>query len=420
MPANIKKALLSHNLQLNRITEFFLWGLLLVIPVSYITAAREIFTFLTLGGVIVLMVIGLRRLQADRIWIMWLVFFVVACISLCNAVDLYYSINIIRRDLLKGTLMFFLGLYALGSARALARFWWVLFLGIAIMGVCGVVFFLPKIVNADSWRLIAYGRASSLSVGYGHFATYLSIIAPYLMIMPLALAFRNKLAWLLWAMAMLCMLLSAYFTSSRILWLSIPLAAILFFWLMSRKRFLVAILGIALLATASVTIIFFPEHSHGEKWGRFLQDPQAVGGTAGDLAKLWAYSYDKLEDNPFMGVGFGKESFVKAYPDFLIGENPALRHTHNVFVDYAVQMGIQGALVLLVFLVILIKNFWPKIPPPRGDVGACFRMATLIMIFSFMLRNQVDEYFIDDGMLLFWLLVGLAWATRYWKDNKAV
>lgn len=416
MRNKITAILAEHQVILNKTSEVILWLLVLCIPLAAITSIREILTFCALFLVLCLLAAHARRFYKDRVWLMWALLLTVALISLSFSADIDYSLTSIRRELGKGLIMFFIGLHILASPAALQRLWRILLAGLAAMSMVAVIASIPHLRDSG-WQLgfnPGY-RASSLSMGYGHFAAYLSIAIPYLLVAPRAFAFSKKSAWLLWGGALVLAILAAYFTFSRILWFCLPLSILLYFWLMLKRRLLMGIIGCVVLAAIALVLVSSPKHSHGEKWKNLLENPTKVGGTAGDLILLWKYSFEHMREHPFVGVGFGKNNFAHAHPDFIKSTHPLLQHTHNIFVDYFIQMGIQGLVVLLLFLLLLLKSLWPHAPPAAGDVPACFRLATLIMIASYFLRNQVDQYFIDDPALLFWLLCGLALASRLIK-----
>jgi O-antigen ligase len=319
----------------------------------------------------------------------------------------------IRQEYLKGFMFFCIGLHILNSPAAYARLWKLMLALMAFMAIMALIFYYgPCWSKLNAWyEFNPACRARSLAQGYGSFASYLSIVFPYLLAFPLALKLDKGWKRILWAALVLLLLLACFLTFTRILWLCLPLSALLFFWMIRPRRLKAIFLCGAVLALAALMIVS-NKYSHGEEWGQLLDSPHTMGGTGGDLIKVWNFALDKIQKNPLRGTGFGRLSFWRAYPDFVNQNNPALRHTHNIFVDYAIQMGLQGPLVLLALLLVLLKALWSRPPPARGDAMGAFRLATGIMVCSFMLRNQVDDFFVDDPALLFWLLCGLALGSK--------
>ncbi len=406
---------------LDKASEINLWLLLLCIPLSMVTTLREILTFSALLCTLLMLGLKTRTLYKDRIWIMWGILILLAVISLFYSTDFAYSLSTIRRELGKGLMMFFIGLHIIAQPPALAKTWRVLLLGLVLMSLAGLIISIPSLQHSG-WSLAFTRtfRAASLTMDYGHFAAYLAITFPYLLLAPLAFAWRGRARWILWGLALGLALLAAYFTFTRILWLCLPLSALLYGWLMVRRRMRLVLAGAVLAAMALFIFVALPYHSHGEKWENAMEDPSAVGGTAGDLAKIWIFVIEKTKEHPLHGVGFGKLSFLKAYPEFVEATQPLLQHAHNIFADYLVQMGLPGAAALILFLLLLAARLWPHAPPASGDVPGAFRLATLIMMGSYILRSQVDEYFIDEPALLFWLLMGLSLKSRLMPAKATV
>ena len=354
---------------------------------------------------------------------MWGLLFLVAIISLFFSVDIKYSLNSIRGELIKGVMLFFIGLHIISTQAALARLWRIVLLGIIIMSLAGIILFLPQIASWTDILKFSGARAKSLCRDYGHFATYFAIILPYLLVAPRAFNLKGPTFWFIWVLVFALAMFAAYITYNRILWFCIPSAAILYFWFLSRRRLLAGLMGAILLLTIAVCLINATQHSHGEKWEHVwgsTQKPEKLGGTAGDLLKVWIFSFEKLRTNPLVGVGFGKYNFGHAYPEFVQANHTWLSHNHNVFMDTAIQTGIQGLLAFLAMLTFILVRLWPHAPPKPGDILGCFRLATVIMIFSYMLRNQTDSFFVNYPALLFWLLIGLALASYWLKVSTNV
>ena len=159
-------------------------------------------------------------------------------------------------------------------------------------------------------------------------------------------------------------------------------------------------------------ILLVPGATHGEHWNRLWSNPEKVGGTAGDLLAVWSHSWREIKKHPFVGIGFGRHSFSKAYPHFRAAHQPLLWHAHNMFVDAALQIGVQGLLALLVLLGLIFWMLWPKAPPLKGDLIGVFGAACAVMVLGLVVRNMSDDFFVKDSALMFWLLSGLALGSR--------
>ena len=100
--------------------------------------------------------------------------------------------------------------------------------------------------------------------------------------------------------------------------------------------------------------MLLPGATHGEKWSKLWENPEEMGGTAGDLVAVWKHSAGEIAKHPLSGVGLGRHSFSKAYPEFRATHQPLLWHAHNMFVDIALQLGLQGLAAILWIMIALV------------------------------------------------------------------
>jgi O-antigen ligase len=87
------------------------------------------------------------------------------------------------------------------------------------------------------------------------------------------------------------------------------------------------------------------------------------------------------------------------------GFRTVFRQAHNVVLNYAMQIGIPGALALLLLFGALAWTFWCN----RAN-GADARIAAtcgLILVVGVFTRNMTDDFFGRHGVLLFGALCGL-------------
>lgn len=391
-----------------RLARVCLLTLIVIMPMEAITAAREI----GLVGVAVLMALHLIFSPAPRPWratplaLPLLLYAATAVMSLFTAVDFHYTLRELRAEVVKGMLLFYASVHFVQHERHLAQAWAALLWGAGIMSLAGVVLYFTDGGNP----LETFVRAGSLHNGYGGFGTFLVTVWPYMLLAPLAF---DQPRWRPWLVALIAVTAAAaYLTYSRATWLGMVVSLALCLLVVGRKRLRNALLA-ALASVLLLTGLFLaPGSSHGEHWTRLLYEPEAVGGTAGDLFALWSHAIEELQEQPWRGIGLGRHSFSKAYREFRDTHQPLLWHAHNMFFDLALQLGLQGLAAVLLVMLSLIALLWPRSPPGRGEQIRLFGAATAIMVIGFAVRNFFDDFFVDDSSQLFWLLAGLALGGR--------
>jgi O-antigen ligase len=324
-------------------------------------------------------------------------------------VDFAYSLRELRAEILKGAIVFYTAVHFLRDEEHLRQSYAALMAGAGIMAVAGVVFFWLEGGNLLTHQV----RAGSLHNGYGRFGTYLVTVWPFVLLAPRVWTGRRlRVAWwLLIALMAAC----GYITYSRASWVAMLVEMGLCLVIVSRRRLRAALVAGAICLALLSALWLVPGARHGERWQQLWRDPAKVGGTAGDLIALWRHSLGEIARHPFTGIGLGRHSFSKAYPEFRATHQPLLWHSHNMFIELALQMGLQGLAAVLWAFVLLVGTLWPKAPPERGAVVENFAAATAVMVIGFSLRNLTDDFFVDDSGFLLWLLAGLALAARDWR-----
>jgi O-antigen ligase len=259
-------------------------------------------------------------------------------------------------------------------------------------------------------------RARSLHSGYGSFGTYLITVFPFLLLgcfSPLLKKFR-------WALMVLILLnlFCIYLTFGRAMWLAVAVETAVFGLYFNWKRILL-ILALGLL----VFFLFVPKTVwfHGEKIPSATDlTSQPMGGTGGDLMEIWKLSFSFLQERPFQGIGFGRQSFTEAFTDFRARHQPLLWHAHNTFLNVFFQTGLQGLLGFLWLLGSILFLLFKKSNRGISSWPNLISMATGIMVIGFFVRNCFDDFFVDDTALLFWLLVGTALSGTCRKRHEDI
>ncbi|MGD9123823.1 MAG: O-antigen ligase family protein [Desulfarculaceae bacterium] len=388
--------------------------LLMILPWEAVTSARE--AALIAAPLLLALYLWFSKDLALRSTVLFwpLCFYAAtAAFSLLGAVDFSYSLREMRAELLKGLIVFYTAVHIVDDEIHLRQVWLAMLASLAIMALAGLFFFFW---HGGSLLHFAV-RAGSLHSGYGGLGTYLVIVWPFLLLSLRAFKSTRLIPWL-WVLGGLTIAL-AFATYNRAAWVALVVETGLVVLVLAKRRLRTAVIGGLVCLALGVGMFFLPGSRHGETWDRLWSDPSQVGGTAGDLLALWRHSWKEIESHPFTGIGLGRHSFSLAYPEFVEAHHPLLWHAHNMFVDVALQLGVQGLAAILLIFVVLITVLWPRSPPGPGDVVTCFAAAVAIMVMGFSIRNLTDDFFVKDSALLLWLLSGLALGSRYFRRPQA-
>ena len=378
--------------------------LVIFLPIRETESIRSFSMGIPLGLWIVKMILQRRWLkQKTPLDIPILLFTVVGALSLITAVDLRYSADEFQGEWLTGIVLFYLVVNNFREEQ-LKYLLGALLLGNLVMVSYGIFDFFYRGGSLFSYQV----RAGSLHSGFGTFGTYLITILPYLL---MAVFFVRKISNRLTLLLLLFLnFFALYLTHSRGSWVAAIVLLLLAGW-----RFLPKKILIVSLATAAVLFFFLAPQKIIKHHAGIISSgaPPTSIETGQARWELLKFSLEKIKENPFQMLGFGRRSFVKKYHDFYLQYKGALLwHAHNTFLNIALQTGIQGLVIFCFLIYKLIKYCSGRANLENSLLPKYFLLATLLMVITFFVRNLSDDFFIDDSSLLFWFLSGAAVSLR--------
>jgi O-antigen ligase len=120
--------------------------------------------------------------------------------------------------------------------------------------------------------------------------------------------------------------------------------------------------------------------------------------------KLWIDSMTFIKERPFTGAGFGRmvigEKLVKQQAD---GNHS---HAHNIFINYALQLGVLGPLVIVFFFYSIARELWKCMRSASNDVKM-LGIAGCSMLGGVFVQSMVEDIFVQHLSLEFWALLGI-------------
>jgi O-antigen ligase len=127
---------------------------------------------------------------------------------------------------------------------------------------------------------------------------------------------------------------------------------------------------------------------------------------------IWRESLNMIAERPWRGHGYDLDSVGDAFVARM--NDPRLkgwiRHPHNAFLHYALQIGVVGAAILLAVFVALFAEFVrlarhaARAARPFAHAAACCGAALVVGVF---LRNMVDDFLSRHMVLLFGAVAGM-------------
>lgn len=296
----------------------------------------------------------------------------------------------------------FAGTQSAGSARAILGI-----VGLGALGVCALAL-------VAVW-LVPSGVLGSLYGGPGAFTSTLLILFPCtLMLAWYAMRKNWHRALVGLALALLPLyVLAGYAAQNRILWIGLAAQIALFALLLLvpapsqstlDRRGKLFVISLAALAIAGASVMAIKVH--GERFG---SAPRAMGQDA--RVALWQSVLGRIAGRPLTGSGFGRGMARHELRSEL--DNPFFWHSHNQFLDTALQLGWTGLALLVLLLGWTIWLGW-KVARSADDLAFACGAALVAVVVGMAIRNMTDVLWVRQSALLYWGVVGvlLAWGTR--------
>lgn len=389
------------------------------LPFAAITTTREVGL---LGGLLFwaarMVLSGKWDLVRTPLDLPLALFLATGLFSLVTAIDPGYSLHELRGEMLKGILIYYL---AVNNLRTEARARVVLLAlaaGVVVMDVYGVIHFF-----SSGGGLISAGvREAGLHRGNQELATYLVQMGPYLILGLFWLKGRRNLAIVGAVLALHFLMAHVTFNRIALVALVIEVGLILFLaglsWKIVLGSLVGAVLVLALVMPRPIIVL-------GDKQYEGLARVGGIGvlGLEGSRLEMWKTAVNHLRLRPFTGLGFGRRSYTKGFPE-MKGLHHNYWHAHNAFLNLAVELGLQGLAAFCFILYRIFTNLWPG----RGLDAVWRRAGTAgfiitgawVMTAGYFIRNLTDDIYNNDAALLFWLLVGCAFSMkRFVLDSPA-
>jgi len=241
-----------------------------------------------------------------------------------------------------------------------------------------------------------------------------NVLGEYLiMVIPLLLAFavvsKKRLtgfaSLLMFALGCACLI----YTWSRGAWLGMILAMLVFFLVYTRKTMAVCLAALFLIP-------FLPLVLPETILTRFTSIGDLGDSSTSYRVSIWVASMKVIENHPFAGIGIGTGAFSKVYPLYSLSGIEKAPHSHNLFLQTAIEIGIPGLLVLLGVIFIFAQNsfsFFKKCKNGVMKEGKIISLALFAGIMGVLLQGLTDYIWYNYRLyLMFWIVIGLAEAVR--------
>ncbi len=277
-----------------------------------------------------------------------------------------------------------------------------------IVAVIGILQYLFGFLSLGAWIDQNYfpdikGRAVSLFDNPNVLATYLIIVLPFTLLL-LAKA-RNLRERIICLFTVLVNLLCLIFTWCRGAWIAVLVILLIFALIYSKKT-------LRYLFLSCFAIPFLPLLLPDSVVFRFMSIGDLADSSTMYRMYTWKGSWRVILDNFWSGIGYGTSAFQEIYPRFAYAGIEAAAHSHNLFLQILLGMGIGGLLIFL-FVLLLTTQMNLEYMKNTKDIHSKWTVAAALCgIVGMLVMGLFDFVWYNYRIFfLFWAILALSCAV---------
>ncbi len=252
-----------------------------------------------------------------------------------------------------------------------------------------------------------------------------------------ALAKKNWQRRALWGLGF-CSLLAVVLSGSRGAWVgfALALATAIIGWrkaaAVSRPAnkfnliLLSLFLGAFLLSFAYPPFLYLAQSHQRGLSGMSLKESLAFFERARSISdtdetsnkgrlEIWDAAIKSVAEKPWLGVGAGNFPFV-------LGENSGASKkgasAHNLYLDFAVEIGVFGAATLILIFLYFLKMIWVNFASRQEEFAPFLFLALFVYMIWILSYSVFDVVLLNDKVLML-LTVWLAVVDFFYERRKA-
>ena len=194
------------------------------------------------------------------------------------------------------------------------------------------------------------------------------------------------------------------FTWSRGSWLAMIASALVFFIIYNRKTF--RVFGAALIFIPALPIIL-PQNI----MARLLSITNLSDSSISYRIYTWKGTLEAIKAHFFSGIGFGTEAFQNVYPRYSYSGIEAAEHSHSLFLQIFISLGIIGLLLFGIILFLSFQKFFEYVKKPENKSSKIYMIAVIASLVAAIIMGIFDYIWYNYRVLyIFWIVIALGCA----------
>lgn len=366
--------------------------------------------------------VGFSSLRENPLFIPLGLFLTTIIISFFFCLDLENSFKNLYREFLSYTVLFFIATDLTSNKK---NFSILILLFLTSNIACNLIYWYQFYLNGFILEkfLNSFANGEFLSIGKSHGATYFLFAS----IFAFTAFFHAKTGkeYLVVSVLILSNFFMLFVADQRgaLVGLLFGLIAHFAFFKEDRKKFLLVSLAVSICAIVFIFSTPMKTKLIHEDWSKIKNFDFSEDYTRGnDTAQIRVfgvkYFLEYLKAHPFTGVGYGRKNIKKIEERFQSVEKFDIADAHNVFINMAIFLGIQGLISFLYIVFVQFKTVWKANRISSNDIEKYFLKATLLYMIGFYVRVQFSDMYRHGSAFNFWIIIGMAFGLMHQYQLK--
>ena len=242
-------------------------------------------------------------------------------------------------------------------------------------------------------------RVVSLFENPNVLSTYLVIIFPF--VLAAFCISKNLNEKILLTIVGASLIACTVFTWSRGSWVAMIISTLLFFLIYNRKTF--RIFGAALIFIPALPIII-PDNV----LARLLSITNLTDSSISYRIYVWKGTVEAIKAYFFSGIGFGAEAFANVYPQYAYAGIEGAEHSHSLFLQIFISLGIMGVILLCVILFLSFQKFFEYTKKPENRDSKIYIIAVIASVLAAIIMGVFDYIWYNYRVFyVFWIVIAI-------------
>lgn len=241
-------------------------------------------------------------------------------------------------------------------------------------------------------------------------ATFLVMIFPF--VLSYIVFSKTKNEKLLSLFLCVIFVMATVFTWSRGAWVAMAASALIFLTIYTPKT--LRIFGLLILAMPAIPILL-PDTFID----RVLSILNFSDSSISYRLYTWIGSVRAIKEHWIGGIGFGPEAFQRIYPEYAYSGMEAAEHSHSLFLQILLGLGIGGILTLGVLLFLYFQKCSEYIKNPENKQSKFYTAAAVSSIIGALIMGLFDYIWFNYRVFfIFWIIMAIGCAFVRVGNNE--